>query len=299
MRLHFTPNSVRPSDVTILGIALILIFLASCQQLIREGTRKGKQYRLQGTIISVDKSTGTANIDTQEIPGFMAAMVMPFRVRPANILDQVAPGDSVTADLVVDGSTSWLENVTVRARHDKDDHPAAAVHIPTRGEPVPHFDWANQAGQHKDLEQYRGKFVILTFIYTRCPFPDFCPRVTREFATLEEQLQRTPILYQKTHLLSLSFDPEHDTPKALRAYGLSYIGHGGNTFRHWEFAAVSAQQMPAVARYFGFWYEQDGGLITHSLSTAVISPDGKIVSWYHDNDWKASDLLRDVSSAMN
>jgi protein SCO1/2 len=99
-------------------------------------------------------------------------------------------------------------------------------------------------------------------------------------------------------LLSISFDPVHDTPKVLRAYGLSCAATKDPLlFKRWEFAAIPQAELPDFAKYFALTYQEDGGLITHSLSTAVISPDGKIFKWYHGADWQASDLLQDVAAA--
>ena len=155
----------------------------------------------------------------------------------------------------------------------------------------------NQSGRRISLDEYRGKTLLVTFIYTRCPFADYCPRVTSQFAEINRELRKDTSLYEKTHLLSISFDPTHDTPKVLRTYGAGYMKEKRPEFTHWEFAVPSASELPEVAKYFGVSYVEDGGLITHSLSTAVIGPDGKIFKWYHGNDWKTSDLLKDAADA--
>jgi protein SCO1/2 len=174
------------------------------------------------------------------------------------------------------------------------------VHIPTPGDPVPDFKLINQNGKNISLHQYRGQTLLLTLIYTRCPFPDFCPRVSHEFAAIDRQVRADPARYGKTHLLSVSFDPVHDTPKVLRAYGFSSAGSKDPAlFKHWEFSAIPASELPTFAGYFALTYKEEGGLITHSLSTVVISPDGKIFRWYHGGDWRASDLLQDIAAAAH
>ena len=116
---------------------------------------------------------------------------------------------------------------------------------------------------------------MITFIYTRCPFPDYCPRLSRQFAEINRQLGADPALEAKTHLLSISFDPAHDTPKVLRAYGLAAAGsQPAALFSHWEFVVPQAADLPELARFFGLTYLEDGAVITHSMSTAVIGPDG-------------------------
>jgi protein SCO1 len=259
-----------------------------------------RRYAFKGKVISIDKQAATANIDNEPITGFMDSMVMPYAIKPATALDQLQPGDSITADVVTqpDG-TYWLENVKVTG-HSKTpaDKPTATVHIPAPGDQVPDFKLINQNGQPISLHQYRGQTLLLTLIYTRCPFPDFCPRVSHAFSAIDRQVRADPARYGKTHLLSISFDPAHDTPKVLRAYGFSCAGSKDPAlFAHWEFSAIPPTELPAFADYFALTYKEEGGLITHSLSTAVVSPDGKIFKWYYGSDWQASDLLQDIAAA--
>jgi protein SCO1/2 len=141
--------------------------------------------------------------------------------------------------------------------------------------------------------------LLVTFIYTRCPFPDYCPRVTGMFAELNRQLQADPTLDRKTHLLSISFDSQHDTPTVLREYGLRWVGDKAPVaFDHWEFAVPLAAQLPKIADFFGFSYNEDGGVINHSLSTAVIGANGRIFSWYNGTEWQVKDLVKDAREAV-
>jgi protein SCO1 len=260
-----------------------------------------KRYPFKGKVISVDKQAGTANIGNEPITGFMDEMIMPYTLKPASTLDQLQPGDSISADVVVAPDKYWLENVKVTAHSQvSPDKPTATAHIPAPGDEVPDFKLVNQNGKRVSLHQYRGQTLLLTLIYTRCPFPDFCPRVSHEFAAIDRQLRADPARYGKTHLLSISFDPAHDTPQVLRVYGFSCAGSKDPAlFTHWEFSAIPSTELPEFANYFALTYKEEGGLITHSLSTAVISPDGKIFKWYHGADWQASDLLQDIVAAAH
>jgi protein SCO1 len=292
-----------------LQIALIilctLLILPACNrqksQQAENSTQGAKRYALKGKVMTVDKNAGTANIDNEPIAGFMDAMVMPYSFKPPNQIDQLQPGDSITADVVLDNGQYWLENVKVTGHSQAPaDKPQASVHFPQPGDEVPDFHLINQSGKTISLHQYHGQTVLLTLIYTRCPFPDFCPRVSHEFAEIDRQLRSDPARYGKTHLLSISFDPSHDTPKVLRAYGFDCAGKKDPAvFQRWEFTAVPQAELPQFADYFALTYKEEGGLITHSLSTAVISPNGKIFKWYHDADWQAEDLLQDVEKAKS
>jgi protein SCO1/2 len=285
-------------------LCALLILSAACNrgkpQTDTATAQSANRYSLRGKVVSVDKNAGTANIDNEPIADFMDTMVMPYPIKPPAMLDQLHPGDTITADVVVQSADNkyWLENVKVTGHSDTPAGKPAAVHIPAAGDEVPDFKLVNQNGKSISLHQYRGQTLLLTFIYTRCPFPDFCPRVSHEFSAIDRQLRADPARYGKTHLLSISFDPAHDIPKVLRAYGFSCAGSKDPAlFTRWEFAAIPRTELAEFADYFAFTYKEEGGLITHSLSTAVISPDGKIFKWYHGADWEASDLLRDIAAA--
>jgi protein SCO1/2 len=292
--------------LALLCLLTLLAFSAACnrgssQSGATSASTSAKRYLLKGKVISIDKQAGTANIENEPIAGFMDSMVMPYNIKPASTLDQLQAGDSITADVVQADSAYWLENVKVVGHSTSPvDKGTATLHIPAPGEAVPDFQFINQNGKRISLHQYRGQTLVLTLVYTRCPFPDFCPRVSHEFSAIDHQVRADPAHYGKTHLLSISFDPAHDTPKVLRAYGFSCAGSNDPTlFAHWEFSTVPAPELSEVAQYFALTYKEEGGLITHSLSTAVISPDGTIFKWYHGSDWQASDLLQDIAAAAH
>jgi protein SCO1/2 len=263
----------------------------------------GKRYPFTGRVVSIDSQSQTALIDGDAIPGFMDTMAMSYKVKPDSLLDHLLPGDSISAEVVVAQPKSddaapdyWLENVKV-VGHAAPPAAANSPHLPAPGDDVPDFSFTNQTGKRISLQQYRGKVLLVTFIYTRCPFPDFCPRISSNFAEIYKQLGANPAL-AGTYLLSISFDHDHDTPKVLRDYAFSVAHtHEPALFTRWEFAAPTAADLPKIADFFALTVKPEGGLITHNLSTAVIGPDGKIVKWYHGSDWKVSDLIKDVAAA--
>ena len=282
------------------------LLLCSCH---RQKPLATKRYPFTGRIISVDLGGESASIDGDLIQGFMEPMVMTYKIKPASALRQLSPGDSISADVVVVDhdprdenaeSEYWLENVKV-TKHAAQP-PAAgphAMHVPSPGEDVPDFSLTNQDGKKVSLHQFRGKTLLVTFIYTRCPFPDFCPRLSGYFAEIYQQLATNPSL-ANAELLSVSFDPAYDQPKVLRDYGFSVAHtHDPQLFRRWQFAAPPARDLPQIADFFALTVKPEGGLITHNLSTAVIGPDGKIVKWYHGGDWRVSDLIKDAADAQS
>jgi protein SCO1 len=260
-----------------------------------------KTYPLRGKVVSTNEAKGEVTIDHQAIPGFMSAMTMPYKLRDTRILPELHPGDLLTADLLVSQTLDaavFVDHIVIVGQAKADYRPAAQFHVPEAGDAVPDFSLTNQDGRLIHLSQFRGKALLLTFIYTRCPLPDFCPRVTRNFAILEKSLAADSGLYAKTHLLCVSFDPEGDTPDRLKSYGETYMGSTApEGFKHWEFAVPAKHGLPAMAQFFdlGLTNETDG-TITHTLSTTLIGPDGKVVRFYPGNEWTAEELLKDVAA---
>ena len=262
-----------------------------------------RRYNLKGKVIAVDKTARTATIAHEDIQGYMPAMTMPFAVKKDSDLEILKPGNLITADLVIDGPSSWIEISTV-ADDVPDDPNADVAGEPSRGEEVPDFKLVNQDGQPIHLSQYRGKALVLTFIYTRCPLPDYCPLMSENFHQIDQELEKQPELYAKTHLLSISFDTDYDTPKVLRSYGAGHTGRYSNErFEHWEFATGTPDEVKGVAQYFGLQYYHDTesgqDQMIHSLRTAVIDPDGKLVKSYRNNRWKPEEILADLRALVS
>jgi protein SCO1/2 len=258
-----------------------------------------KVYHLRGKVVSTDAAKGEVTLDHEAIPGFMEAMTMPYKLKDPSILGELHPGDVITADVLVspDPDADYLlDHIVVVAQAKPDYKPAVSYHVPVPGDPVPDFKLRNQDGQPIHLSQFHGKALLVTFIYTRCPTPDFCPRVSRNFAVLEKQLAANPALYAQTHLLSVSFDPEHDTPARLRAYGASYIGSDAkNAFSHWEFAVPDKSVLAEMAKFFDLGMTGNADTtITHTLSTTLIGPNGKVVRFYPGNEWTVEQVFGDV-----
>ncbi len=195
--------------------------------------------------------------------------------------------------------TFLLDHIVVVAQAKPDYKPAVSYHVPAPGDAVPDFKLRNQDGRTIHLGQFRGRALVITFIYTRCPLPNFCPRVTHNFAVLEKELAANPALYAKTELLSVSFDPEHDTPERLRAYGATYIGSDAkNAFAHWEFAVPEKPVLVEMAKFFDLGMTENADTtITHTLSTTLIGPDGKVVRFYPGNEWTPEQVLADLKQS--
>ena len=261
-----------------------------------------KTFKLRGKVVSTNPATAEVTVNHEAIPGFMEAMTMPYKVKDANILSELHPGDVITADVLVSkdaNSDVLLDHIVVVGQSRPDYRPTVSYHVPAPGDKVPDFKLRNQDGRPISLDQFRGKELLITFIYTRCPLPTFCPRVTRNFADINRQLAADPALSNRTHLLCVSFDPENDTPERLRAYGATYIGSDAKTaFARWDFAVPGKQALDKMAQWFdvGLTHEADS-TITHTLSTTLIGADGKVIRFYPGNGWTVDQVLSDVKQA--
>ena len=277
---------------------IVLCAVALSLAMVGFACTSAQRYHLTGKVVTIDRADSAMVVNGDAIPGFMGAMAMAYKVKTSGELDSLSPGDTISADVVVQGADYWLEGVRATQHAGTAATPASTPRLPSSGEEVPDFQLTNQNHRPISFKQYRGKALLVTFIYTRCPFPDYCPRITGQFAEVNRQLQADPTLSGKTHLLSISFDTAYDTPKVLRAYGVTWGARQPSFFDHWEFAVPPAAELEAIANFFGFTYTHDGGVLTHSLSTAVIGPDGKLFSWYHGNDWQPSDLVKQAAAAL-
>jgi protein SCO1/2 len=262
-----------------------------------------KTFPIRGKIVSVDAAKGSIVLDHEAVPGFMDAMTMSYKLKDQTILSELHPGDRITAKLLVrkvgdDFEDAVLDEIVVTAQARPDYKPAMQYHVPAPGDAVPDFKLVNEDGRTIHLGQFKGRVVLLTFIYTRCPFADFCPRMNKNFSQIDKALAADPAMYKQTHLLSISFDPKFDTPQILKSYGGIYTGGDGRGFAHWDFAAPPEQELTAMEQFFDVGVTPgEGGTLTHSLSTALVGKDGKVREWYPSNEWTPEQVLAAIRSA--
>lgn len=290
-------NSIPVPLVITFLLLLPFIALTGC----RRDTSNQKRYELKGKVLAVEKNKHLVTVAHEDIKDFMEAMTMPFTVRDDWAFSVLAPGDQITATLVVDGTESWLENIVIIKSNTEPGVKGSpgAVGANT-GDEVPDFALVNQNNQPVRTGQYKGKALLLTFIYTRCPIPDYCTLMSNNFSQVDQELQKQPQLYEKTRLLSISIDPDYDTPAVLRSYGASHTGRfGDETFSHWAFATGTKEQVKGVARFFGLQYFPENDQIVHGLRTAIIAPDGKVAKVYRGNEWKPAEVLEDLQRIAN
>ncbi len=301
-----TTGQGRMAGLLLLAVTISLAGITGCHSGPKEKAAGNaassctKQYSVRGKVISVDARDGVISLDTEAIPGFMEAMSMAYTLQNPSVASELHPGDKITAQLQLGAQGAVLSDIVVIQQAMLNVKPAAQYHLPQAGDTVPDFKLLNQSGRWIHLHQFRGKVLVLTFIYTRCQSSQFCPLMSRNFAKLDQMLAADPRLYAHTHLLDISFDPKYDTPAVLRSYGGAYTGrYTKEKFQHWDFAAPSPAELASVLEWFDVGVtSKDGKILLHSVSTAVIGPDGKIRYWYPTNDWKPQQVFENARQIL-
>ena len=284
------------------------VLFTACQkaqpQFVASAT--AKHFTLKGKVVAVNKSKQTATVEHGDIEGYMPAMTMEFPIKDADVFEVLSKDAEIRADLVVDDAQGkfWLENISVVAAPNPND-PAlpANENFVQIGKEVPDFTLTNQDDKRISINDFRGKILAITFIYTRCPLPNYCILMSKNFSDLALKAQDDAALKDKIRLLSISFDPAHDTPQVLKKYGLGYLGKDARPdFTVWQLATGTDKQIKDIAGFFGLRYESDTTdttQINHSLITVVITPDGKVQKVFSGNEWTSGDLLRTMTSTLN
>ncbi len=263
-----------------------------------------ERHFVRGQVIAVDAPLQSVLLAHEAIPGFMPAMTMEYKVEDPAALGELHQGDRIGADLLNDRDAAGpthlrLANVDVIAQARPDYKPAVQYHVPAVGEAVPDFALLNQSDKKISVGQFKGKVLLVTFVYTRCPLAAYCPRMSRNFAEIDKRLQADPALYAKTHLLSVSFDPTYDTPRVLRSYGGAYTGkYSQETFGHWDFAAPPEAELSRMEQWFDVGVTPAGKTLQHSLSTVIVGADGKVLAFYPTNEWTVDEALKAIRGAV-
>ena len=285
----------------ILPSALVFLLAGCHAPAPTADTLPRKTFTIRGSVVGTDATHVTLN--GEDVPGYMEPMTMPYKLKDPSVASELHPGDRITAKILVQQDAAGyrdplLDDIVVIAQARPDYKPPVQYHVPTKGDSVPDFHLRNQSDRTIHFDQFKGKVVLVTFIYTRCSLPDFCPRMSHNFADIDKALSADPALYNQTHLLSISFDPTFDTPKVLHSYGVAYTGDPTNAkFAHWDFAAPSEKDLPALNQFFDVGVTGANESLTHSLSTVLIGKDGKIIDWYPTNEWKPFDVLVAIRAA--
>ena len=286
-------------------IVLIASLTIACQKPEKQpvASADAKRFPLKGKVVSVDTTKKEAEIAHEEIPNYMEAMTMPFPIRDADILNTMTKDSEIKAELVVDKGDYWLENIVLTAAPNPNQPPPPVdERFAQIDKEVPNFSLINQDGKKISFDDFRGKALAVTFIYSRCPLPNYCILMSKNFSDLALKLENDPALKDKVRLLSISFDPAKDTPETLKKYGLGYLGKDAKAdFTLWQLATGKDEDVRKIADFFGLRYEVDENDKTqfnHSLRTIVTAPDGKVKKVFSGSDWTNDELLREMQATV-
>lgn len=275
---------------------LIVGLLAGCQ------TRRGiKVYSVRGVIQEINSDLTMARVKHEEIPGYMEAMTMPLRVKQTNELVGFKAGDIVTFEMVVSSKEGWIRGLVRQGETSVDVAPLARepfrrvrdVEPLEVGNQMPAYTFTNELGKRISLDSFRGQTLALTFIFTRCPFPDFCPRMTGNFGETIKRLKASHEGKPKFHFFSISFDPEYDTPERLKKHALMQRYLPG----WWSFVTGAQVDIDAITEQFGLGFAYRTGTFDHTLRTAVIDGQGIVRHIFIGNQWKPEELATAMEAA--
>ena len=261
------------------------------------GASDHREYTLQGQVLSVAADRREANIKHEAIAGFMPAMTMPYKAADAQEFAELAPGDLINATLVVVTDEAYLKDVRKVGEAPLEKAPGAApassgFELLKPGEAVPNVQFVDQDGRKRDLASVAHSTLLMTFIYTRCPMPTFCPLMDRNFAAIQGTLTTDPAL-KNVHLVSISFDPIADTPPVLKKHAAKV----GADPKYWTFLTGDRDEIDRFAARFGVSITRplnDPLDISHNLRTAIVDAGGALVKAYTGNEWTPEQLLAET-----
>jgi protein SCO1/2 len=282
-------------------VIVLSALLAAC------GSRSpSRTYAVEGQVIAVTPDRSEATVKHGEIKGLMPAMTMPYKIKEKTELAAIKPGDIIDATLTIVENDAYLTKVRRIGEAPVEQAPpettvataaSAGVELLKPGDAVPDSTFVDQDGRKRKFSAFRGSTVILTFIYTKCPIPTFCPMMDRHFVTLQEHFRDDPAL-RKVHLVTVSFDPLTDTPPVLKAHARELKAD----LTRWTFLTGDRDDIDKFASRFGMTVARapnDARDITHNLRTAVISPEGTLRKIYTGNEWTPADILEDLKPTAN
>ena len=292
------PPAISLSEMVKPGASLLIlalgIMVAGCERSATPDFEPNtRHYNVRGIIRGVAPDASSVDVEHEDIPGFMPSMTMPFSARSPKDIAGLRAGDAIAFRMVVTDKDLFLDQVR--------KIPANEVHLPARtppptpiatastrlkeGDDFPSFNLTNQKGERITNENFRGQPVVITFIFTRCAVPNFCPRMSGNFAELQKAVEEHQI--PNARLLSISLDPTYDTPQILRDYG----DHLGANPDVWTFATGDVE---ALLQAFSVYRQTEGGTISHGLATALVNGDGKIEKIWRGNAWAPAEVIETI-----
>ena len=276
------------------AIFILITLCLSCRPAPREVI-----YDLRGQVISIYSVKNEITLKHEEIPGFMPAMTMPFNVKDVSLLQGRMPGDFIEAKLVVTDNEAYLTTIVKIGfeeliNNESLQNSLNGITQLRKGDLLPDTAFIDQDNSVQHFKAYRGKHLILTFIYTRCPLPNFCPLMDIHFQSLQKSILESKDLKSTTRLISISFDPDYDTPEVLKRHGDALNAD----YEVWSFLTGERKSIVNFAEHFGITVVQNESSpeeIAHSLRTVIADASGKLVKVLRGNEWTPDEILQELA----
>ena len=278
-------------------LVCLLFALGGCNRPSQPQGEAVRHFESRGIIRGFAPDRKVIDVQHEDIKGFMPSMTMPFSVRDPKQIAELGISDAISFELTVTDEDSWIDKVkkinpaelrlpqaieTPAAKSVADVHPRLR-----EGDSIPPFQLVDQDGRKIDFETFRGHPTVLTFIFTRCPIPNFCPLMTNNFNQVQQAIKGGAGRLAKTRLFSISLDPDFDTPSILKAYG----AHEQADYGIWTFASGDKSEIRKLTEAFSVYTKTEGGTISHGLATALVTEDGKIERIWRGNGWTVSEVV--------
>ncbi len=285
-------KAILPATLTLIAIGLYFFFL----------NLNNKVYVVEGQIIGFSENENRIFINHEEIPGYMDAMSMPFNLIDMQEASEFSIGDAIRFEFHVTPDGSWIENLTsipdslltLSANPSRfGTMSGGQVSMPLEvGEYMPDFVMQDQDAKPFTTDSLKGRFTVLTFIYTTCPVPDFCPLMSANLDKISDMLTDDEL--SGVLLVSISFDPANDTPDVLKSYAGEHSQRGSRYY-----LVGDSLNTAKITSAFGIFTTFATDQIIHNLQTAIIAPDGEIVALYSGNRWSVDELVVELRNVLN
>lgn len=308
---QFCLGELRWPSLRVLALAALAVLAVSCgrEHAVNSATTPAAStqatqqvFQVKGVVVELLPAEKSVRIRHEEIPDYMPAMTMPFDVRDTNELAGLQAGDTVVFRMTVTETDGWIDQIQKLLVPRTNALPSVPglrfmrdVEPLNIGDAMPDYRFTNQLGQPINLSQFRGQALAITYIFTRCPFPTFCPLMSNNFRQAQDALLKMPGGPTNWHLLALTIDPEWDTPERLKNYAVG-MRHDP---RHWSFITGDLVDITAIAEQTGlnFARDPDGVGISHNLRTVVVDARGRVQNIIPENKWKPEELVDEIVKA--
>lgn len=284
----------------ITGAVCLVLGVTACHRSSQTAHTTIREYDGRGIIRGIAPDYRAIDVEHETIPGFMPSMTMPFAVKDSKQITGFNIGDAISFRLTITDRDSWIDQIKKISR-DELHLPAATATRSTivsgsvrlrEGDVMPPFQLDDQDGHSVTLETFRGHSFALTFIFTRCPIPNFCPLMSKNFAALQNAIKNGSGVVRQTRLLTISFDPDFDTPQILKIYA----EHEQADPTIWTFATGDKKEINQLTRDFAVYVQPESGTISHGLATALIDENGRIKKIWRGNGWSPSEIVSEIRS---